>query len=96
MLNVAALKSLTAKKRPEPSYPQLPQVSGDGETNIPGLFLAGEVAGTPLIKLGLNQGHDLVDRLQPELKGQETPADVLDVVIIGAGSSGLGAAMRAH
>ena len=42
-------------KRPEPSYPDLPVASADGESNIPGIYLAGEVAGTPLIKLGLNQ-----------------------------------------
>ena len=48
-------------KRPEPSYPDLPVASADGESNIPGIYLAGEVAGTPLIKLGLNQGFERVE-----------------------------------
>jgi NosR/NirI family nitrous oxide reductase transcriptional regulator len=92
----AFLRRLVGTRRPEPSYPTLPQVSERGESNVPGLYLTGEVAGTPLIKLGLNQGHELIDRLAPELNSDERADGVLDVLIVGAGSSGLGAAMRCH
>ena len=84
-------------KRPEPSYPDLPVASADGESNIPGIYLAGEVAGTPLIKLGLNQGFERVEQLAEALKQDTTTADDLyDLVIIGAGASGFGAMVRAH
>lgn len=33
------------------------------ETNIPGLFMIGAVAGYALIKQGMNQGHDVVEHL---------------------------------
>ena len=88
---------LFAPKKPEPSYPRLPLVRESGESSVPGVYLVGEVGGTPLIKLGLNQGVEIIERFHRELEGSQRPEDDLyDAVIIGAGSSGLGAAMRAH
>ncbi len=97
MLNFA--RRLWAPKRVEPSYPTLPEVDeATGETNVPGIYAAGELAGTPLVKLGLNAGHDLIGRIGPELatSRRETPDDRLDVVIIGAGSAGFAATLHAH
>ncbi len=91
------LSSLFAPKRPEPSYPRLPAVDARDETTVPGIYAVGEVAGTPLIKLGINAGHDLVQRLAIDLREADSAAeDVLDLVILGAGSSGLGAAAAAE
>lgn len=88
---------LFAAKKPEPSYPTLPQVRENGESSIRGIYLVGEVAGTPLIKLGLNQGVELAERLHAELGRTSTRDPALfDVVIVGAGSSGLALALRAH
>ena len=87
---------LFAPKRPEPSYPRLPKVDARGQSTAKGVYAVGEVAGTPLIKLGLNEGHELVEKLAPELAQDKTEADDLyDLVIIGSGSSGLGAAAAA-
>ena len=58
------LVSLFAGKRPEPSYPVLPQVRDTGESSVRGLYLVGEIGGTPLIKLDLNQGVEVVERLR--------------------------------
>jgi hypothetical protein len=90
--------TLFAPRKPEPSYPKLPLVRESGESSVPGVYLIGEVGGTPLIKLGLNQGVEMIDRLNQDPGGGDgsSPEDLYDVVIIGAGSSGLGAAMRAH
>lgn len=92
------VRRLVASKRMEPSYPALPEVDeASGETNVPGIYAAGELAGTPLVKLGLNAGHDLMTRLAAELKGDPgTDNDQLDVVIVGSGSSGFGASLAAH
>lgn len=91
------LRTLFGAKPPDPSYPVLPEVGENLESSIPGIYLTGDVGGTPLIKLGLNEGVDLANRLRAEL-GPPTDSDpeLLDLVVVGAGSSGLGAAMRAH
>ncbi len=84
--NIAALSKLFARKGPEPSYPTLPRVRENGESSVRGIYLVGEVGGTPLIKLGLNQGVEIIDALHREL--QPSPSDdpeLLDVVIVGAG-----------
>lgn len=93
-----ALRVLWSPKRVEPSYPTLPEVDeSTGETNVPGIYAAGELAGTPLVKLGLNAGHDLIERLAPELQGGNAgEQDLLDVAIIGAGSAGYAATLNAH
>lgn len=91
------LRPLVAPKAPEPSYPRLPQVDDKGQSTVSGIYLVGELAGTPLIKLGLNAGVEKMDQLHETLPptSSEDP-ELLDVLIVGAGSSGLGAAMRAH
>ena len=89
------IPKLWAPKRPEPSYPTLPKVDAHNQTAVKGVYAVGEVAGTPLVKLGLNAGHDLVTRLAGELKQQKSGDDIYDLIIVGAGSSGLGAASAA-
>ena len=37
------LASLTAPKQAEPSYPVLPVVGEDGQTNVPGIYAAGDI-----------------------------------------------------
>jgi hypothetical protein len=90
-------RALVAPRGPELSYPVLPEIRESGENNVPGLYLAGEAAGTPLIKLGLNEGVRIAELVNRELRGasREDP-ELLDLFIVGAGSSGLGAACRAH
>lgn len=93
------VRRLVAPKRMEPSYPSLPEVDETtGETNVPGIYAAGELAGIPLVKLGLNAGHDLISRIGRELEASRGTEhdDQLDVVIVGSGSSGFGATLRAH
>jgi thioredoxin reductase/ferredoxin len=74
----------------------MPLVHDSGESTVPGIYLLGEVGGTPLVKLGLNQGVEVVERLHQELGGGSEDSGLLDLLIVGAGSSGLAAAMRAH
>ena len=80
----------------DPAIVKLPQVNQNHESNIPGLYLIGEVRGTPLIKLGLNQGNNLINQLFANKPSNGLPGDVLDVLIVGAGASGIGAANRAQ
>ncbi|MFT5284852.1 MAG: hypothetical protein ACI8TQ_001011 [Planctomycetota bacterium] len=89
-----SINKLLAPKRPEPSYPKLPAIDADGQTTVPGLFAVGEIAGTSLVKFGLNAGHDLAHHFARELKSENAPDSLpegsLDLIIIGAGAAGLG------
>lgn len=69
----------------------IPQVSPTFETNVPGIFIAGELGGMGLIRKAVTQGSQAMDSIS-KLKNNGTP---LDVVIIGAGPAGLGAALTA-
>jgi len=95
------LKGLTDRSFDPETARRLPMLNAAGESNVSGLYMVGEIAGTPLIKLGLNAGVDVIDQLARELKeNKSNPAidapkdEILDVLIVGAGSSGLGAADR--
>ncbi len=92
------LKSLFKPDKPSPSYPELPKVSDDGESNISGLYLLGDVAGSPLVKVGLNNGYKLANTLSEKLKKypQAKSECDYDVIIAGAGVSGVATGLRLH
>jgi thioredoxin reductase len=63
--------------------------------DVPGLFLAGDLTGLPLIKNAINQGVRAIDRIAATLPKKKRAGDV-DVLVIGAGPAGLSAALRAQ
>jgi len=65
------------------------------ESNIPGLFIVGDLAGAPVIKLAMEQGHETIRHIAGLPRRGETRGDVLDVVVVGAGAAGLNAALAA-
>lgn len=69
----------------------IPQVSPTFETNIPGIFIAGELGGMGLIRKAATQGTQAMDSIA-KLKGSDND---YDVVIIGAGPAGLAGALTA-
>ena len=69
----------------------IPQVDPHFETNIPGIFIAGELGGMGLILKAASQGTQAIDSIS-KLKGSN---NLLDVVIVGAGPAGLAAALGA-
>jgi thioredoxin reductase/Pyruvate/2-oxoacid:ferredoxin oxidoreductase delta subunit len=75
----------------------LPVLSVQQETNVPNLFIAGELGGLALIKNAINQGRDCVDTVTSRmsgLRGGSTPG-VLDLLVVGAGPAGISASLRA-
>ena len=76
----------------------LPRLTTDFETNIPNLFVVGELGGLALIKNAVNQGRQVIDtiaaRLNSSAVGNNT-ADIYDVLIVGAGPGGISASLRA-
>jgi len=75
----------------------MPQLTPDHETTIPGLFIIGELGGLALIKNAVNQGRDCVDTIAARLKEHPIPPmpGVHDVLVVGAGPAGISASLRA-
>ncbi len=72
----------------------LPEVQEDGTTAVPGLFIAGDLGGTPLLKFALDSGAKLAQRVACESAGRATIAGRLDLVIVGGGVAGMAAALE--
>jgi len=71
----------------------IPVVKPDFETNIPGIFIAGELGGMGLIRNAVEQGRQALDSIR-KLKGLGKP-NQLDLVIVGAGPAGIAASLGA-
>jgi thioredoxin reductase (NADPH) len=72
---------------------EVPVVSGSFETTVPGLHVAGEITGVGLIHNALAQGRQAA-RAALDTTGPH--GCVHDLVIVGAGPAGLGAALEAR
>jgi thioredoxin reductase/ferredoxin len=72
---------------------ELPHVSQNFETNVPGLFIAGELGGMGLIKNAVEQGRQAVDNIFKSF--DKTHKASYDIIIIGAGPAGISGALTA-
>ncbi|MBI4890827.1 MAG: NAD(P)-binding domain-containing protein [Acidobacteria bacterium] len=76
---------------------RVPKVSQNFETNVPGLFIVGELGGMGLIKTSINEGRLVADHLVQRLQAQgPAPDGAWDVIIVGAGPAGLSASLTLH
>jgi len=48
---------------PTPDAGALPLLSASYESNVPGLYIIGALAGYPLIKQGINQGYEVIEHI---------------------------------
>ncbi len=71
----------------------LPHISPEFETNIPGLFIAGELGGMGLIKNAVAQGKQAVDFINKKIK--RVAQAKYDLIIVGAGPAGISATLTA-
>jgi len=71
----------------------IPNVAENFETNIPGIFIAGELGGMGLIRNAITQGRQAMESIR-KLSGIGKGKD-LDVVIVGAGPAGFAASLSA-
>lgn len=79
---------------------KLPQVNIDGSSNIPGLYIVGDLTGIPLLKFSSDSGAKAVHAIlaDPDFRNHTSAgpdSNMIDVVIIGAGVSGMAAALEA-
>jgi thioredoxin reductase/ferredoxin len=72
----------------------IPLLSQDFETTVPGIFIAGELGGMGLIRNALTQGRQAVDAIRKH-RPQGRGGDWLDLLIVGAGPAGFAASLTA-
>ena len=71
----------------------LPHVNQSFESNVAGIYIAGEIGGMGLIKNAVSQGKQAVENLTKTIV-KETVADY-DLIIVGAGPAGIAASLTA-
>ncbi|HZW38992.1 MAG TPA: NAD(P)-binding domain-containing protein [Ignavibacteriaceae bacterium] len=72
---------------------ELPHVSEHFETNIPGIYIAGELGGMGLIKNAVEQGKQAIENIIKNKKNNSIAKN--DVIIVGAGPAGIAATLTA-
>jgi thioredoxin reductase/NAD-dependent dihydropyrimidine dehydrogenase PreA subunit len=71
----------------------LPHINQNFETNIKGIFIAGELGGMGLIKNSVEQGKQATDNINASIDKNHNAK--YDLVIIGAGPAGIAASLQA-
>lgn len=73
----------------------IPFVEPTFETNVPGIYIAGELGGMGLIKNAIEQGKQAAENVIKSIKPSKNKS-VIDVVIVGAGPAGFSATLAMH
>ena len=71
----------------------IPVLTPNFETTVPGIFVAGELGGMGLIRNALEQGRQAMEAIRSS-RGKAS-GDMLDVLIVGAGPAGFAASLTA-
>lgn len=87
------VEAITLKIGTEKRGVDLPHVNQNFETNIPGMFIAGELGGMGLIKNSVEQGRQAVDSLYEQWNKKHQAE--YDLLIVGAGPAGISATLQA-
>jgi NosR/NirI family transcriptional regulator, nitrous oxide reductase regulator len=82
---------------------KLPVVQSDGSTNVPGLYVVGDLTGIPLLKFAVDSGARAIGTIttDPQFARQRAGrgqggAHVHELVIVGGGVAGMSAALEAR
>ncbi len=88
---------------PAGTVEKLPEVLPDGSTRVPGVYVAGDLTGIPLLKFSADTGARVVQTIVADgdfqaLRAEAAPEGrpVVDLAIIGAGVAGVAAALEAR
>ena len=71
----------------------LPHVNPNFETNVPGIFIAGELGGMGLIKNAVTQGREAVENIAKSIKKDSQAS--YDLIVVGSGPAGISATLAA-
>ncbi len=72
----------------------IPHLKGTFETNVPGVYIAGELGGMGLIRNAVTQGRQATEYIVKSLE-REDGQDLLDLLIVGSGPAGIAASLQA-
>lgn len=72
---------------------ELPHVNQNFETNVPGIYIAGELGGMGLIKNAVEQGRQAVENITKSIRKNHSAT--YDLIIIGAGPAGISGSLTA-
>jgi thioredoxin reductase (NADPH) len=72
---------------------ELPHVNQNFETNVPGMFIAGELGGMGLIKNAVEQGRQAVENIVKTFNKNHSAS--YDLIIVGAGPAGISGCLTA-
>ncbi|MEM7232836.1 MAG: NAD(P)-binding domain-containing protein [Planctomycetota bacterium] len=75
----------------------LPELSQEFESTVPGVYIAGELGGFALIRIAIEQGVRVIERIAEDLAVENHPKDesIADVLIVGSGPAGFAASLKA-
>jgi thioredoxin reductase (NADPH) len=73
----------------------IPVLTPEFETNVPGLFIAGELGGMGLVKNAIEQGRQAIGHAAKRAKSVPDGEGVLDTIIVGCGPAGISASLGA-
>src|SRR5712692_3730790 len=80
-----------------PNMPtQRPVLRDNFQSNVSGLYIIGDLAGAPVVKLAMEQGSDVAEHIASTLADKSSDPNIYDLVVIGAGAAGLNAALGAQ
>jgi NosR/NirI family transcriptional regulator, nitrous oxide reductase regulator len=95
---IAAYTRWLHTRWPAGTVEKLPVTGENGTTNLPGVRIAGDLSGIPLLKFSSQTATKAVRAIlkEPDFQKRDTAqADALDLAIIGAGVAGISAAIEA-
>ena len=72
-----------------------PALNQHRESNIPGLYVIGDLAGAPVIKLAMEQGVEVIEHISRKIQPRAGGGAAYDVMVVGTGAAGLNAALAA-
>src|SRR5690349_8968441 len=73
-----------------------PVLGANFESNIAGLYIIGDLAGAPVVKLAMEQGSDVAEHIAAQPDAGCSDPNIYDLIVIGAGAAGLNAALGAQ
>lgn len=91
------IQNLARRLLDSPNMPsRRPVINANFESNIKGLYVIGDLAGAPVVKLAMEQGHDVALRIAAKPDAHGDDPRVYDLVVAGSGAAGLNAALAAQ